>query len=48
MNDNVTLCSGCNCMTKSIKKSRAYLICEKCGYDKTLGDVFQSELEVGK
>ena len=40
---NDTHCSGCNCMTKSIRKSRAKYICEKCGYDKTLCDVFQYE-----
>jgi len=44
LNKNIiTLCGDCYCMTKSIRKSRATFICGKCGYDKTLGDVFQYE-----
>jgi hypothetical protein len=45
MTDKITLCTGCNCMTKSIRKSRAKFICGKCGHDKSLGDVYQYELE---
>ena len=43
MND-ISHCNGCNCMTKSIRKSRANFVCGKCGHNKTLGDVFQREL----
>ncbi|QDP57864.1 MAG: hypothetical protein Unbinned1693contig1002_8 [Prokaryotic dsDNA virus sp.] len=39
----LTLCNGCNCMTKSIRMGRAHYICGKCGYDKSLGDVYQNE-----
>ena len=44
--EDITLCNGCYCMTKSIKKARATLICGKCGYDKTLGDLFQGDKNV--
>jgi hypothetical protein len=30
-------------MTKSIRMGRAHYICGKCGYDKSLGDVYQNE-----
>ncbi len=43
--DDITHCNGCNCMTKSIRKGRAHYVCGKCGYNKTLGDVYQYELE---
>ena len=46
--NNITHCNGCNCMTHSIRKSRAKVICGKCGYDKTLGDIYQSELHESK
>jgi len=42
---NLTHCGGCNCMTKSIRKGRAYYVCGKCGHNKTLGDLFQYELK---
>lgn len=42
----VTLCSGCNCMTRSIRQARAMYICGKCGADKSLGDVFQYENKI--
>ena len=42
---DVTYCNGCHCATKSIRKSRAYFVCGKCGHDKTLGDVYQYELQ---
>ena len=48
MKDDITLCSGCNCVTRSIRVSRANFKCGKCGYDKTLGDVFQAELKQSK
>ena len=41
----VSYCGGCYCMTKSIRIGRAHNICGKCEYDKTLGDLLQSELE---
>lgn len=43
----ITPCSVCNCMTKSIRKSRAYYVCGKCGGDKSLSDVYYAE-KVGK
>ncbi len=43
--EELTHCNGCHCMTKSIRKSRANFICGKCGYCKTLGDVYQYELK---
>jgi len=41
----ITHCTGCNCMTKSIRISRANYKCGKCGYDKSIGDVFQAEMK---
>jgi len=41
----ITYCSGCHCMTKSIRKGRSYYICGKCGHDKSLGDIFQADLK---
>lgn len=41
----VTLCSGCYCMTKSVRKGRCHYVCGKCGHDKSLGDLYQYELE---
>lgn len=43
MNDDVTHCNGCQSMTHSVRKDRAHLTCEKCGHNKTLGDVLQDE-----
>lgn len=40
-----SLCNGCHCFTHSIRKRRAHYICGKCGHDKTLGDIYQNELE---
>ena len=45
MNEDLTLCPKCNCMTKSIRKARAHFVCGKCGNDKTLGDFYQYELK---
>lgn len=45
MEDDVTLCKGCYCMTHSIRKGRGKFVCGKCGYDKTLGDLYQSKLK---
>jgi len=44
MNDELSWCAECQIMTISIRKARALFICSKCGNDKTLSDVFQSEL----
>ena len=41
--DNITPCPKCNCMTKSIRLSRAKYICGKCKVDKSLSDVFYYE-----
>jgi len=43
--DDISLCLGCNCMTHSIRKGRASYVCPKCGYNKSLGDYYQAELE---
>lgn len=45
LENNITLCNGCNCATKSIRKGRAHFVCDKCGYNKTLGDCYQYELQ---
>lgn len=43
--EHLSLCNGCHCMTKSIRKGRANFRCGKCGYNKTLGDFYQWELK---
>ncbi len=43
IDEEISLCNGCHCMTKSIKKGRAYWVCSKCGHNKTLSDVYQYE-----
>ena len=40
----ITHCTNCNCMTHSIRKGRAKVICGKCGHNKTLSDFYQDEL----
>lgn len=40
MKDDISPCPGCHCMTHSIRQSRANYKCGKCGYDKSLSDVF--------
>ena len=40
MKEDITPCQDCNCMTKSIRQSRAKYKCENCGKDKSLSDVF--------
>lgn len=42
--NNTTYCNGCKCTTYSIRESRAKFICDKCGHNKTLSDIFQHEL----
>ena len=42
--EDITYCTGCNCMTHSIRKGRANYICDKCGNHKSLGDFYQFEL----
>ena len=42
---NISYCNGCGCMTYSIKKGRATLVCGKCGYDKSFGNVMQNKLK---
>ena len=41
--EDLSPCLKCNCMTKSIKKARAVWLCEKCGENKTLSDVYFNE-----
>ena len=40
MKEEISPCSKCGCMTKSIRKGRAFYICGKCGHDKSLSDVY--------
>ena len=40
----ITYCNNCNCMTHSIRKGRAKVICGKYKHDKTLSDVYQDKL----
>jgi len=44
MEGDVTYCNGCRSMTHSIQKEKLVFICEKCGYDKTYGDILQNKL----
>ena len=43
---DISYCNGCHCMTRSIKKGRSTLVCGKCGYDKSFGDVMQNKLKL--
>ncbi len=45
MSKETTHCTGCNCITYSIRKGRAHFVCDKCGHNKTLGDVYQYQLK---
>lgn len=45
MKDDVTYCSHCHCMTHSIRKKKLTYVCDKCGYEKTFGDVLQEGTE---
>lgn len=44
MNENISPCPECNCMTKSIRLRRASYQCGKCKADKSLSDVFYYEM----
>jgi len=46
MNEDVTYCNGCKCMTHSVRKGKLMFVCGKCGHDKTLSTLFQTEVEV--
>ena len=42
-----TICTYCNCMTKSIRSGRTEYKCGKCGRDKSLSDFyFFEQLEI--
>ena len=41
--EELSPCPKCGCMTKSIRKGRANWRCGKCGYNKTLSDVYFEE-----
>ena len=43
MSEKLTMCSKCNCMTKSIRKGRAHYHCGKCDHDKSLSDLYFEE-----
>ncbi len=43
MTDELSLCSGCHCMTKSIRVGRTKYKCGKCQHDKSLSDFFWYE-----
>jgi len=40
---DISPCNGCKCITHSIRKGKAYYVCGKCGYDKSLSDVYWYE-----
>ncbi len=40
MNDEISPCPKCGCMTKSIRLGRARYQCGKCKADKSLSDVY--------
>ena len=40
MNEEISPCPKCHCMTKSIRLGRAKYQCGKCKADKSLSDVF--------
>jgi len=49
--NEISHCSKCNCMTKSIRLGRAKFQCGKCGNDKSLSDYYfyeQKEAKHGK
>jgi len=33
-------------MTHSVRKGKLMFVCGKCGHDKSLGDIFQSEAAI--
>jgi len=37
MNDDISYCKGCHCMTHTIKKGPTTFVCGKCGYPKKDG-----------
>ena len=39
----ITYCTGCHCMTKSIRKGRGKYVCGKCKHDKSMSDVYYME-----
>ena len=41
--EELSLCSKCGCITKSIRVSRANWRCGKCKYNKTLSDIYFNE-----
>lgn len=47
MKRDISFCSGCYCMTNSIRKGKLDYACANCGHDKTLGDIMREEA-VGK
>jgi len=45
MDEDITYCTNCHCMTRSIRKGRAKYVCGKCGHNKTLSDFYSYECE---
>ena len=45
-NFELSLCSYCHCMTKSVRVEPFVFFCFKCGHDKSLGDVLQHEAKM--
>lgn len=41
--DNLSYCTVCNCMTKSVVINRFKTECGKCGHDKSLSDIYLKE-----
>lgn len=40
---SISLCNGCKCMTHSVRKGRCKYYCGKCGYDKSISDIYWNE-----
>lgn len=43
LKDEISFCTKCNCMTKSIRVGRCHYHCGKCDHDKSLSDYYQAE-----
>lgn len=48
MTSDPTPCLKCNLSTVSVRKRRAHFVCELCGHDKTLSDVYYYEAIHGR
>jgi ssDNA-binding Zn-finger/Zn-ribbon topoisomerase 1 len=46
--EEISPCPGCNSMTKSIRKMPFVHVCEKCGKEKLLSDIYFNEAKNGR